>query len=80
MDILSEQLKTALQPFRKGVHSKRKEFVPMGSKFLPFRVHRFQMEVTKVVPLVKIAEILLCVPSLPFLDCLSWCTESAGAN
>ena len=25
-------------PFWKGVHSKRKEFAPMGSKFFPFRV------------------------------------------
>ena len=28
-------------PFEKGVYSKRKEFAPSGSKFLPFRVDQF---------------------------------------
>ena len=34
-------LKLFLAPYVKTVHSKRKEFAPMGSKFFPFRVDSF---------------------------------------
>ena len=34
-------VKFVFTPFWKGVHSKRKEFAPRGSKFFPFRVDFF---------------------------------------
>ena len=61
-----------LPPFYTGVCSKKQEFAPSGSKFLPFRVdpfwkgewcsvnHKGKQEVTKVVSLVKWKNILLC--------------------
>ena len=51
--------------FRKGVYSIRKEFVPIGSKFFPYRVNPFQkglgmqknkQEVIKVFSLCRNAE------------------------
>ena len=43
-DTLSGEVavKLSLPPYLKGVYSERKEFVPKGSKFFPFRIENKQ--------------------------------------
>ena len=58
-------LKIILPPFWKGIHSKRKEFAPLGSKFFPLRVGTFsegdymqeRKQSQKLSPLYRMAEI-----------------------
>ena len=63
MDTLSGEVTlTCFIPLGKGIHPKRKEFAPKGSKFFPFRTNPFpkgsdvqesKQVVTQMVSLVK---------------------------